>query len=94
MSIRLDVGNVQWTYKLAEGVCSDSMALVTARQYGITPQIIQRAEEFNRAIRDKAVLVEQLLQGNAASQSISDNSDHLDDSIHETKRNKRPKSNI
>mmetsp|Transcript_27552 Transcript_27552/g.39111 ORF Transcript_27552/g.39111 Transcript_27552/m.39111 type:complete len:282 (-) Transcript_27552:120-965(-) len=67
-----ELGHVQWTYKLAEGVCTDSMALVTARQYGITPKIIQRAEELKRAIRDKAILVEQLLQGNSASQSNLD----------------------
>ena len=37
-----------WTYKLEDGVCSDSMALVTARDFGISVEILRRAQELEQ----------------------------------------------
>lgn len=36
----------QWTYKLEDGKCTDSLALHTARQYSIPSSIIKRAEQL------------------------------------------------
>lgn len=44
-----DVGGekvVEWTYKLEDGVCKDSMALVTAKKFGLPDEVIGRAREF------------------------------------------------
>lgn len=41
---------MRWTYKLSDGVCRDSMALVTAKQYGISQDIIRRAEALRSAL--------------------------------------------
>ena len=46
-------GDIKWTYKLSDGVCKDSMALVTAKQYGIHPDIIARAEELKKQLRSQ-----------------------------------------
>lgn len=35
--------DLKWTYKLEDGCCTDSMALATARHYGIEPSIVERA---------------------------------------------------
>ena len=37
-------GEVRWTYTLEDGRCTDSMALNTAKQYGIDRTIVDRAE--------------------------------------------------
>jgi predicted GIY-YIG superfamily endonuclease len=39
-------GQFQWTYQLEDGVCTDSLALVTAARFGLPDEIILRAEEF------------------------------------------------
>lgn len=44
----MSLGTVQWTYKLNAGRCVDSMALETARSYGIPTSIIERAIELGR----------------------------------------------
>lgn len=36
----------KWTYKLEDGVCTDSMALATAEHFGLPATIIQRAQEL------------------------------------------------
>jgi len=38
--------NMQWTYLLEDGRCTDSMALATARRFHIPANIIKRAEEL------------------------------------------------
>ncbi|KAL7568419.1 hypothetical protein ACA910_012136 [Epithemia clementina (nom. ined.)] len=38
--------NEFWTYLLEDGVCRDSMALVTAAQFGVPSKVLQRAEYF------------------------------------------------
>lgn len=36
----------KWTYRLEDGVCTDSMALVTAKQFGVPESVLERAEAF------------------------------------------------
>ena len=42
-------GKVQWTYQLEDGRCLDSMAMHTARAYGIPPSILKRAQTLGAA---------------------------------------------
>lgn len=42
--LHADAGEVRWTYTLEDGRCTDSMALNTAKQYGIDRTIVDRAE--------------------------------------------------
>ena len=37
-------GEYTWTYRLEDGVCTDSLALITAKQFGLPNQVLQRAE--------------------------------------------------
>jgi hypothetical protein len=46
--------NQWWTYRLEDGVCTDSMALVTAERFGLPSHIIQRAEELSQFLVDPA----------------------------------------
>ena len=41
-----------WTYRLADGVCTDSMALVTAAQFGLPDEVLARAEAFASFLPD------------------------------------------
>ena len=38
------LGNVEWNYSLEDGICTDSMAFQTAKKYGISKDIIERAQ--------------------------------------------------
>ena len=50
----------KWTYRLTDGVCTDSLALVTAAQFGLPKEVLARAEalspfvpdDFNEVITD------------------------------------------
>jgi hypothetical protein len=44
LQLHVDAGEVRWTYTLEDGRCTDSMALNTAKQYGIDRTIVDRAE--------------------------------------------------
>lgn len=44
--IRDNNDKILWTYNLEDGVCTDSMALVTAKEYKIDQSIIDRAEHL------------------------------------------------
>jgi hypothetical protein len=46
MAIEQDEGDYDWTYRLEDGVCTDSLALVTAARFGLPEEIIRRAEEL------------------------------------------------
>jgi hypothetical protein len=45
----------QWTYRLEEGVCTDSMAIVTARAFGLPDSLVKRAEVLGQ-IHEKRVM--------------------------------------
>eukprot|EP00978_Attheya_sp_CCMP212_P002321 scaffold4800_cov47-Attheya_sp.AAC.1 len=40
----------EWTYRLEDGVCKDSLALVTARHFGLPENILNRAELFSLSL--------------------------------------------
>ncbi|KAL7524116.1 hypothetical protein ACHAXR_003200 [Thalassiosira sp. AJA248-18] len=41
-------GRLRWTYLLEDGVCTNSLALLTAAKFGLPPSILNRAEELNQ----------------------------------------------
>jgi DNA mismatch repair ATPase MutS len=43
----------EWTYRLEEGVCTDSMAIVTARAFGLPDSLISRAESLGGMLDDQ-----------------------------------------
>jgi hypothetical protein len=43
-----------WTYRLEDGVCTDSLALVTAARFGLPDEIIRRAEELAGFLPERA----------------------------------------
>mmetsp|Transcript_6673 Transcript_6673/g.13209 ORF Transcript_6673/g.13209 Transcript_6673/m.13209 type:complete len:1090 (+) Transcript_6673:141-3410(+) len=43
----------QWTHKLEDGRCTDSMALVTAERFGLPEHIIKRAKELTEFIPER-----------------------------------------
>jgi predicted GIY-YIG superfamily endonuclease len=53
MSIEVRDGRVECTYRLQDGTCTDSLALVTARQYGIDEGLVRRAEELGRQFDER-----------------------------------------
>eukprot|EP01034_Spumella_vulgaris_P021895 gene21895-27972_t len=52
MAVDIQNGHVVCTYTLQDGTCTDSMALVTARQYGIAESLVRRAEEIGLEFDD------------------------------------------
>lgn len=40
-------GHLKWTYTLEDGVCTNSLALLTAAKFGLPESIIKRAEELS-----------------------------------------------
>ena len=40
-------GHLSWTYKLEDGVCTNSLALLTAAKFGLDQSILGRAEELS-----------------------------------------------
>ena len=47
------VVNYSWTHKLEDGICKDSMALVTAEKFGLPDEIISRARELTVFLPEK-----------------------------------------
>jgi MutS domain V/MutS domain I len=43
-----------WTYRIIDGECTDSMALVTAAQFGLPAEVLARAEELSRFVPNAA----------------------------------------
>jgi MutS domain V/MutS domain I len=46
-----------WTYRLEDGVCTDSMALVTAEKFGLPSHVIQRAEALSEYLPSTSPVV-------------------------------------
>lgn len=40
--------NYEWTYRLEDGICTDSMALLTAERFGLPKSVIDRARDLSR----------------------------------------------
>ena len=73
-------GQLNWTYKLEDGICTNSLALHTASKFGLPESIIKRAEELSHhwdADKDDhtessvAVTDYPVASGNATSNSIN-----------------------
>ena len=39
-------GDVEWMYRLVDGVCTDSMVFVTVARFGVLDAIVARAKEL------------------------------------------------
>ena len=46
----------QWTYRLTDGICTDSMALVTAAQFGLPEEVLARAEALSPVVASETVV--------------------------------------
>ncbi|CEL93038.1 unnamed protein product [Vitrella brassicaformis CCMP3155] len=48
-------GDVRWTYRLEDGICVDSLALATAKKFGLPKTVLDRAEtllnQFDETVR-------------------------------------------
>ena len=49
-----EISDYTWTYRLVDGVCTDSMALATAARFGLPTEVLRRAEEFTTYLPDSA----------------------------------------
>lgn len=45
-----------WTYKLEDGVCTNSLALKTAERFGLSKHILNRAEAFSDIVTDVGII--------------------------------------
>ena len=48
----------RWTYRLEEGICTNSMAIITARAFGLPEDLVQRAKSlgniFDRTVQNRS----------------------------------------
>ena len=49
---RMETSEDLWTYKIVDGVCTDSQALKTAAKFGIPQSIIQRAKGLSQVLKN------------------------------------------
>ena len=49
-----DPSKSRWTYRLEDGICTDSMALITAERFGLPTSVIERAKELSAFIPEPA----------------------------------------
>ena len=57
----------RWTYRLEDGVCDDSLALLTAATFGLPDSILERAQFFQSRSRDSGSSAGGLLPGSTAA---------------------------
>ena len=57
-SHHLSLKTPQWTYCLEDGVCTDSMAIVTARAFGLPDSLLERATTLGAIFDDQVPCVE------------------------------------
>lgn len=55
MAISTSDGEHEWKYLLEDGVCIDSMALVTAAKFGLPGNILQRAEDLATSLPETMI---------------------------------------
>jgi len=79
-------GSYEWTHKLEDGKCRDSMALVTAEQFGLPEEIIRRAEELTQFLPKRT--------NNAVVTNITNGGDNDSDSIDSLKVEQSDDGNI
>jgi len=83
-------GQLNWTYKLEDGICTNSLALHTASKFGLPESIIKRAEELSHhwdADKDdhteSSVTDYPAASGNTTSNSINHAATILEDIVGE-----------
>lgn len=52
-----------WTYKMEDGFCTNSLALVTAAKFGLPESILQRAQYFGSTVGDSPTMVNSYRDG-------------------------------
>jgi DNA mismatch repair ATPase MutS len=72
---RMVIHDQCWTFRMEDGFCTDSMALMTAAQFGLPAAIIERAEELAEFVPASVIL--------ASSVSTEDKENVL---VHDSKR--------
>ena len=81
---------IAWTYTLEDGTCTNSLALETARQFGISDQIYDRAVELGSAF-DKICRVPVAPEGGSAWVMASAEKVVVE-KVHKTRRGRKPAS--
>ncbi|GMH85492.1 hypothetical protein TL16_g10248, partial [Triparma laevis f. inornata] len=67
-----ELNEVEWCYELEEGVCDDSMAIATARRFGLPEEVVNRAIEFGKLVTQDGKVGDADLPGlNTASTSTA-----------------------
>ena len=51
-----ELSRYSWTYRIQDGECTDSMALVTAARFGLPEKVLERAEYFARFLSGTELL--------------------------------------
>jgi DNA mismatch repair ATPase MutS len=72
----------EWTYKLEDGVCTDSLALVTAARFGLPHEIIRRADELGFFLAQKQDEATSMLDNNWNYNTVPSYSDSSNGVVH------------
>ncbi|CAE7574957.1 MSH1, partial [Symbiodinium microadriaticum] len=76
MGVTLTAPDPAWTYCLEDGSCTNSMAFITARAFGITSSLIDRALEIQRAFDHESNMTGILEATKSIANSVSGEGDH------------------
>lgn len=66
-----EVSRYSWTYRIEDGVCTDSMALITASRFGLPSKVLERAAYFERFLRGSDSEVRQPVEERATDLDTS-----------------------
>ena len=72
-------GVFKWTYKLEDGVCTNSLALLTASQFGVPSNVLNRAAEMSKCYEENNEEIAITSSGNNLSLTLDVASDILRD---------------
>jgi MutS domain V len=73
-----EVSQYSWTYRIEDGVCTDSMALITASRFGLPSKVLERATYFERFLGGSDSEVRQPLEERATTTDTSISRDRAD----------------
>lgn len=74
-----EVSQYSWTYRIEDGVCTDSMALITASRFGLPNKVLERATYFERFLGGSDSEVRQPLDEKATHMEASSARDRAGD---------------
>jgi predicted GIY-YIG superfamily endonuclease len=83
--------NYSWTYKVEDGICTDSLALITAERFGLPAEIIQRAEELQEFLSKDGSPVNDQTEKMDETAVNQENEDRSDLRQFSSTPNRRPK---